>query len=108
MSSKKPTSLLPPKRPAKRDAGVNVRFTQDEYDELERIANYRDISVTELVYHVVSQFALPQLRDEMETEIAMSKSGALDNTENQQQNDVFQPTNVSKRQPELLPTRADL
>ena len=67
--STKTQSLLPPKRSARRVAGVNVRFTQDEYDELERIANYREITVTELVYHVMARVMLPRLRNEMETEL---------------------------------------
>lgn len=99
---KKLASLLPPKRPAKRDSGVNVRFTQDEYDELERIATYRDISVTELVYHVIAQFALPQLRDEMEAELADSKTTLSEHIDPVQPSATAQSTDTSSRQPELL------
>ena len=70
MSAKKLTQMLPPKRSAKREVGVNVRFTQDEHEELVRIAEYRDITVTELVYHVVAQVGLPSLLEEMDAEIA--------------------------------------
>ena len=74
MSAKKITQMLPPKRSAKREVGVNVRFTQDEHDELVRIAEYRDITVTELVYHVVAQVGLPSLLEEMDAEIAATQS----------------------------------
>lgn len=70
MTAKKWTPMLPPKRAAKREVGVNVRFTQAEHEALERIAAYREITVTELVYHVVAQVALPQLCEEMDEELA--------------------------------------
>ena len=74
MSAKKLTQMLPPKRSAKREVGVNVRFTQDEHEELVRIAEYRDITVTELVYHVVAQVGLPSLLEEMDAEIAAAQA----------------------------------
>lgn len=77
MSVKKLTQMLPPKRSAKREVGVNVRFTQDEHEDLVQIAEYRDITVTELVYHVVAQVGLPLLREEMEAEIAAAQSADL-------------------------------
>ncbi|MHB8627001.1 MAG: hypothetical protein ACYDBJ_06155 [Aggregatilineales bacterium] len=70
MTAKKWTPMLPPKRAAKREVGVNVRFTPAEHAALEHIATYREITVTELVYHVVAQVALPQLREEMDEELA--------------------------------------
>jgi len=73
MSAKKLTQMLPPKRSAKREVGVNVRFTQDEHEALVRIAEYRDITVTELIYHVVSQVGLPTLLEEMDAEIAATQ-----------------------------------
>lgn len=66
MSSKK-LVLLPPLRVAKRDRGVNVRFTQDEFDWLNQIAEYRATTVTELVYYV-TQAVLPELQNEMDEE----------------------------------------
>jgi len=74
MSAKKLTQMLPPKRSARREVGVNVRFTHDEHDELLQIAEYRDITVTELIYHVVAQVGLPTLREEMDAEIVAAQA----------------------------------
>ena len=68
MAIKKIPSMLPPKRAAKREFGVNVRFTHEEHDVLQQVAIYRNMTITELVYYVVGQVALPQLVDEMNEE----------------------------------------
>lgn len=108
MSPKKLTSLLPPKRAAKRELGVNVRFTQEEYDALESVATYRDITITELIYHVVAQFAIPQLREEIEAEIAASKQVAPDGADLHLPSNSTQAVDLSSHQPELLPSPTDL
>jgi len=78
MSTKRARMMLPPKPSAKRDMSVNVRFTQAEYQALGRIAAYRAVTVTELVYHVVSQAALPQLQEEMAAELATDSTATTE------------------------------
>lgn len=65
--------MLPPKPTAKRSVAVNVRFSGIEYERLKRIADYRHLSVTTLVHHVVGNYLLPRLEREMRKEIDQTK-----------------------------------
>ncbi len=68
--------MLPPKQTQKRSVAVNVRFSGTEYERLKRIADYRNLSVTALVHHVVGNYLLPRMEREVQKEIRQTKPSA--------------------------------
>lgn len=68
MAHKSSPSMLPPKPVGKREFAVNVRFSKSEREALQQIAAYRETTITELVHHVISTIALPQMLEEMRRE----------------------------------------
>lgn len=61
--------MLPPKPSAKREMSVNIRFSQAEHMRLKRIADYRGLTVTALLYHVIVHAVVPRLEKEIQIEV---------------------------------------
>ena len=66
--------MLPPKPAPKQTVAVNVRFNILEYERLQRLANYREMSVTTLVHLVVGNYLLPRMERQMRQELAQASS----------------------------------
>lgn len=57
--------LPPPVATQKRDISVNLRFSEDVYERLKRIAIFSNTSITGLLHYVTLNTTLPLMEKEM-------------------------------------------
>jgi len=57
--------LPPPIDTQKRDISVNLRFSEDVYERLKRIAAFSNTSITGLLHYVTINTTLPLMEKEM-------------------------------------------
>jgi hypothetical protein len=60
--------MLPPPSAPKRGRNISIRFSEVDYQRLQQVAKYRDITVTALLHYVTVHSVLPRLEREIQHE----------------------------------------